>query len=310
MNFFNLKNFILVTLLAFVVFSALIFLGDYREIIRSLAQINLTVIVMLLCFSMANYVLRFVRWEFLLRLLDIKIGLVDSISIFVSGFSMALTPVKLGETLKSYLLQKVNKINIKKGLPVVFAERLYDIIGVTLICLLGLTSIFISPAIILILFLFLVSIIFVLSKPVFFRRFLDIFSNIPALRSRINLIEHFYRNLKILISPNALIISSLLSIFSWMFEGIGLFFLLKTFGFEIPVLSILFIYSFASIFGSLTLLPGGIGFTEGSLVYLLTLLGIPINFAVVSTIIIRLTTLWFAILLGMLSLVFVYRKGY
>jgi uncharacterized protein (TIRG00374 family) len=64
-----------------------------------------------------------------------------------------------------------------------------------------------------------------------------------------------------------------------------------------------FIYAFSTIFGALTLLPGGIGTTEGSMTGLLTLQGIPIVDAAAATFVIRVCTLWFAVAVGALVLV-------
>ena len=58
----------------------------------------------------------------------------------------------------------------------------------------------------------------------------------------------------------------------------------------------------SGLFGALTMLPGGLGTTEASMIGLLGVKGVEINLASPLTLIIRLMTLWFATLLGVLIL--------
>jgi uncharacterized membrane protein YbhN (UPF0104 family) len=57
------------------------------------------------------------------------------------------------------------------------------------------------------------------------------------------------------------------------------------------------------------MIPGGLGATEAALVYQLMQAGMPFADAVAAAIAIRISTLWFAILLGILSLLTFIRSG-
>ena len=70
----------------------------------------------------------------------------------------------------------------------------------------------------------------------------------------------------------------------------------------------IFVYAFSTIAGAITMLPAGLGVTEGSLTYLLITRGIAKDTAVASTFIIRVVTLWFAIAVGIISLSFYQKK--
>ena len=64
-----------------------------------------------------------------------------------------------------------------------------------------------------------------------------------------------------------------------------------------------FIYAFSTIAGAVSMLPGGLGVTEGSLTFLIEAQNISKEIAVASTFIVRIVTLWFAVLVGIFSLV-------
>lgn len=57
------------------------------------------------------------------------------------------------------------------------------------------------------------------------------------------------------------------------------------------------------------MLPGGLGVTEGSLTFMLIRNNFPKDLAVASTFIVRVVTLWFALLVGILS-VSIYQNRY
>ncbi len=59
------------------------------------------------------------------------------------------------------------------------------------------------------------------------------------------------------------------------------------------------IFAFATLAGGLTGAPGGLGGAEAAMVALLAINGVALEIAVPATLIIRVTTLWFAIGLGL-----------
>jgi glycosyltransferase 2 family protein len=84
----------------------------------------------------------------------------------------------------------------------------------------------------------------------------------------------------------------------WFAEGAALYLLLRHMGGEIGLLSAVFVFSFAMIVGALSMLPGGLGSTEAAMVILLGALGVDLHVALASTAIVRITTLWFAVAIG------------
>jgi len=61
-------------------------------------------------------------------------------------------------------------------------------------------------------------------------------------------------------------------------------------------------YSASIILGSMSMIPGGLGITEGSLASLISSQGITFSTALVLVIIIRLFTLWFGVIVGFIAL--------
>lgn len=89
-----------------------------------------------------------------------------------------------------------------------------------------------------------------------------------------------------------------LSILGWLAEGYAFHLILGWMGHAVPFWMATAIFLFAALAGGLTGAPGGLGGTEAAMVALLLVEGVPLEAAVAATAIIRLTTLWFAIGIG------------
>ncbi len=106
-------------------------------------------------------------------------------------------------------------------------------------------------------------------------------------------------------------IGTFISFMAWFAECLGLYFVLDVFSktslVEVDILVATFIYGFSTLIGAIAMLPGGLGVTEASITGLLVILKIPKDISAASTIIIRIATLWFAVILGVIA-VLIYEK--
>ena len=74
--------------------------------------------------SFVNYLLRFLKWEYYLKLLDIRgVPKPTSFLTFLSGFVLTVTPGKVGEVFKSLVLFETHGVAIARTAPIVVAER-------------------------------------------------------------------------------------------------------------------------------------------------------------------------------------------
>jgi len=92
-----------------------------------------------------------------------------------------------------------------------------------------------------------------------------------------------------------------ISLVAWFFECFAFYLILSRFDMAMSLNSASFIYAFSTIVGSIMLLPGGLGGTEGTMTYLLIKSGLVKEISVTATMLIRLITLWFAVAVGIIS---------
>jgi len=222
---------------------------------------------------------------------------------------MSVTPGKMGELLKSYLLKEEAKTPVSVSAPIVFAERITDFISIVLLCLFGAMVFDYGKTLIIVVGIFFILIVFILSNRKLSLKVITIFGKIKFISKHLTKIMTSYESIYLMVKMKPLIFATLISIVSWFFECLGFYIVLKIFSLsiqsvEISVLEATFIYGFSTLVGAIAMLPGGLGATEASLAGLLILLKIPKDVSVASTIIIRLATLWFAVLIGIISLLF------
>ena len=68
-------------------------------------------------------------------------------------------------------------------------------------------------------------------------------------------------------------VAVVLSVIAWFFEGLGYWIILHVFEAPPTMLKAMFIYSFSTVVGAVSMLPGGLGTTETSLTGLAQLAG-------------------------------------
>jgi uncharacterized protein (TIRG00374 family) len=98
------------------------------------------------------------------------------------------------------------------------------------------------------------------------------------------------------------VVAIAISVISWEFECLAMYFVLDGFGVDSSVLLSTFVFSFSSLVGAVSMIPGGLLVAEGSFAGLLILSGIPKGIAATATMVIRFCTLWFGVIVGLVTL--------
>ena len=111
-----------IAILVIVAIAGVMLAGDLHHLADRLATFHWWAFVAALGLALANYAIRWIRWEVYLRDQDIEVPLASSVSIFGAGLSLSITPAKLGELVKSYLLREMHEIPAPKSAPIIVAE--------------------------------------------------------------------------------------------------------------------------------------------------------------------------------------------
>ena len=300
---------ILSVALGALVFLALSVYSDIGELRKAFARFDATFIPAALGLASLNYLLRFVRWHAYLRIVRMPLGLRDSFAIFLAGLAMSVTPGKAGELLKSYLARIRVGTPIARSAPVVLAERLTDVISLIALSLVGVASFRFG-------LLPLVAggagtamLLVALGHRGTAAFVIRLIGRLPLVGKLAEPLGRAYEGVRLLVSPVHLLWAGALGAAAWFAECLGFYLVLLGFQVDLGVVPVTFIYSFATLFGAVTMMPGGVGPTEGSMSGLLAYEGMALPDAVAATLVIRVCTLWFAVALGAGALV-VFRRRF
>lgn len=303
--------------------------GEGSQVLSQLRQFSPLLLLLGLVLASVNYLFRFVRWQYYLRLLDVPtwpqpqghaasgtrfLSLYDSLLIFLAGFALTVTPGKVGEVLKSYLLRESHQQPIAKTAPIVLAERLTDLIGLLLLMLIGVAT-WMRPAhhyLLAIGLLLCLLLLLLASWRSLVYAVLALAEKLPRLGpTLVPKLREFYDAAYVLVRPLPLLAATLTSICSWFAECLAFYLMIRGFsdGGQASVTLATFIYAVMTVAGALAFVPGGLGVTEGGMALLLSELGaMSKSSSVAVTLIIRAQTLWFAVLLGVLALLVFSRR--
>lgn len=222
---------------------------------------------------------------------------------------MSITPGKFGELFKSYLVKQINGEQISRTAPIVFAERATDFLSLVIISLIGAYIFNYGREIIIVIGVVILAGIIIISNRFLANSVISIFSKNKFLTKYITVIQNLYESSYKLLAVIPLLKMTLLSIVSWGFECVGYYIILQNFNIDISLMWAFFAYAFATVVGAVSMLPGGLGVTEGSLTYLVVSKGASKDIGFASTFIIRAVTLWFAVIIGIVS-VLIYQKKF
>ncbi len=297
------RTFLISVALSAVGYLAVSLWSGWREVLNAVAAVGIFGTLIALGLSLVNYGLRFIRWQYYLQLLDHPLSWQPSLRIYLAGFALTTTPGKAGEMLRSVFLKGYG-MPYSKSLAAFFAERLCDLIAVLILVAVGAWRHESAQPIILGFGAILILGLGLLHTPGWLRVIEERVGGLLRLRLKVFLLSAIETVLQFrrCFAVSTMVYAISLGIFAWGAEGLGFYYVAHWMGTEIPLSEALFIYAFSMLIGALSFLPGGLGSAEVTMIGLLLLNGMDEAQAVACTLFVRLVTLWFAVILGLLAL--------
>ena len=282
----------------------------WEETIAQLSRLSFLQFVVLLGLSLVNYVFRGSRWHVMARKIGLPTTLSQDLRHFIGGFAMSVTPGRVGELIRMRWIKRETGWAVERTAPLVLMDRAGDLAAMAIILALGLSFgaggiVFGLPVVIAALL-----VAFIATRPSllagaagFAYRLTGFF---PRLMVRV---RRAAGSLSAFSDPKTVIITLALGLTGWIAEGYACHLLLMWMGADIGFWMAATIFTFSTLAGGLTGAPGGVGGAEAAMVALLSMQGVPLETSLPATAIIRVTTLWFAIGLGLLVFPFAERHS-
>ncbi len=294
-------------LLASVVVAALGYLafslwGGWRDVAAAAARAGAAGAAMLLGLSCLNYAMRFVRWQLYLKALGHPQPWRPSLLIYIAGFALTTTPGKVGEAVRSLFL-KTRGVDLAHSGAAFVSERLSDLLAVAILCSFG-WNIYPPLRLLIGIGLLLIGVAFLLMlQDRLLMRWQQVVDGRPGrVAATLRLVFRLLRSARRCHQPRILAAATVLSLVAWSAEAFGLHLLLGLLGVDVSPTFSFFTYAISMLAGALSFMPGGLGGTEATMTALLIWRGGSAPIAIAATVFLRLTTLWFAVALGVVAL--------
>jgi len=257
-----------------------------------------------------GFPLRGLRWAILVRQSGYNLGLRDSTEIiFLSWLVNCLVPAKLGDVYRAYLLKINSPVSLSRTFGTVFIERVLDLFTIVT---LGLAAGFVSfrnglPGDVQL--VFAAGLVFVAALAVglltmrnFGRRLLV---RLPLPHRILELYDRFEEGVFLAAGLRALPRLVFLTVLIWATEATRLYLVVEALGFpevHLGISGAFFVALSASLLTAVPLTPAGIGFVEGGIVSLLTLVyGVPQTEALAITLVDRAISVISVLILGSIA---------
>lgn len=290
------KKVVLIIALAIGVYVAMGIYADFSQLARVITGFEWAYLVALLGLTTAGYLLRYLKWDLFLKKAGVALPAKQNLFVFFSGLAMIVTPGKIGEIWKGWLIRDISGDSLNKTVPVVVLDRITDVLSLILLSAVGILSyregVPLLAALLVCIAGFYVA---VRSEPIS-ARMLGVLERhagkyAPDAKAMHTTFEQT-------MEPATLLGLSALNALAWFCECLGLYVVVMGFHEQISVTLATFIFSFASLAGGVSMIPGGIGLAEATITGFLQVYGLDAASAIGIALVVRFGTLWYGVLLG------------
>jgi uncharacterized protein (TIRG00374 family) len=305
----DVRGWIWLVVSAFIALGAFSLVGDLGHLGDELGDFRWWAFGAALALALSNYALRFVRWQLYLDRQEIRVPRAGSLVVFMAGLSLSITPAKLGELLKSYLLRQMHDVPAPRTAPIVVAERVSDLVALLVLAVIGVAAYGVDPTFVIAAAILIAFGLLLLAWQRPTRAMIDLVTRPKRTRRLREPLHETLRGLGLLCRPLPLLLSTAIAVPAWGCECLGFKLICDAFpDAHISLGLATMIYSATTIAGALSFLPGGLGVTEGAMTVALVRGQLSKSAAVAATLLTRLATLWFAVLLGVVFLAIARRR--
>ena len=276
--------------------AALLIWGDRPgAVMASLARLWSPTGLQAVALCLLGYGLRGMRWRLWMAHYGRHFGWLQGLRLYLAGYAFTPTPGNIGEATRGLMLAS-NPLGARQSLAIFGAERLADLLCLLLLSLPGVVwlasheGVKNSRTVMMSLAVLGLVLLFGLAAALWWR---------AALRVRFA----WLREAGHCLTVQPLVWFSL-TLAAWVGQGVAAWLVCRDLGLDITPLVATGFYAVAMVAGALSALPAGLGGTEAVLTGLLVAYGATPGTALTITVLIRLLTLWLAVAIGVMSLLY------
>jgi len=287
--------------LLIVGFLALLYLFIASNILMNLdifRYVNLSLLFLALSLTILNVLVKIYRWKFLSKAYGIHLPYEESGKIVLGSFFVSgITPAKIGDIIKAYIMRKRHALPVIDGISSVLYERIFELLFLFFVSL-GVFYIGLSAKNYIVIQLTTFILIFAFIAYIFSEKIL-LWAQKILIRTKIADLGGSEMRIKKIRPLQSLAVFTLTG-FALGLEFLRLWIVVQAFGFDMNIIHLSVFFSLAVLIGLLSQIPIGIGIVEGSLALFLTDAGLPPYYAFGIVLVDRIISMYFVMALGLI----------
>jgi glycosyltransferase 2 family protein len=305
------RNKIIITLFLILLFYIIfVIYSGIEQIIETYHQIELLYLIPIFCLLSFTIFVRSQIQRILLNAVGINLTIKQNYILFLTGLSMAITPIGFGQMIKSHFIEQKHGYPISKSLPLVFIERLLDFIAIIVILWICLSF---HPShesftIVIISTVLIFSLLLIIKNNMIRNKIQSIISKNSFLSKKFSNFQEFNESLIKISDFNILFKTSLFTLLTTLLEGFIIYFGFLAFHVDLGYFESIQLFYTSILLGIFSFLPGGIGVTEGSFVMMMVKQNFEFVLATSLILFLRLITIWSVSLIGFIATYFITQK--
>ncbi len=270
------------------------------------SRISLVALVPVLTAALVSYSLRVLRFHYFLTRSGVAITLRGTCVVQVIGFALSVTPGHIGEVFKLHLIRERAGTSVIRTAPLLLLDRVTEGGGFLILALTaalampGLRSQLPAPTLTVLGLGALL--LFAVARAWLARRAAGRGLSLPAASPLGRVLPHlanFWHGLESSFTVPQILGGLALSAVARFADGLVLLFAAHLLGLSLPLAAAVLVLAVSGLAGGISLLPGGAGAVETTMVGLLVLQGGDLPTALGVTLLARLSTLWLWVALGL-----------
>ena len=206
--------------------------GDFDDTVDTIADLPVSYLIAGFGLALSNYLFRYFRWCYYPRVLKIRVHARLDLLVFFSGLAMSVTPGKVGELVKCYLLSSQMRVPVGRSAPALVMERLIDVISVFILALSGLAMLSAPAVVVLAVILASVLSVFIFARSRYALRL----TRLLILSRWTDLFEDYQEGFNQLATARVIFVGLSIGVVAWSAEGLALWVILNVIGTDNSIL--------------------------------------------------------------------------
>lgn len=274
-----------------------------RALADNFARLGVDMLLVFALLALWQNGFRFLRWLMFARRIGVPMRLGEGLLFYFAGCGMTLTPGRIGEMLRVWLIEKRFGTPYRRSTALFVADRVGD--ADTYLVLLGIAFVLrpVAPGLAWSVLggVIVANLCLLFPQPALSALGLA-YRVTPRGRKLLVWLRRLVRNSASLLRPSVFVPGLGLGVIGWAAVPVVLVLALGRMGIELGLGHAMMICAVASMTGGSTMLPGGGGGTETVMVLLLRTADVPLDTAVAATVATRLAFLWLPVGIGLVVL--------